>query len=279
MKKNNIILALAFACSGLVAACNNSNDDKKPNEEKKLSMQVKEDTVMYKLDSVNMIGYAAWDASKEGKRPVILVVPEWWGLNDYTKSRVKQLAELGYLAFGVDMYGNGLQADNPKLAGELAMPFYKDPAMAKGRFDAAMARALSYPQADAGKVAAIGYCFGGTQVLNMALLGDPLKGVVSFHGGLETAPVDKSLLKAEILICNGEADSFVPAAQIASFRKQLDSVGATYTFKNYPGATHAFTNPAATETGKKFDMPISYNAAADTASWNEMKGFFEKIFK
>ncbi|MBC7937989.1 MAG: dienelactone hydrolase family protein [Rhizobacter sp.] len=268
---------MAAALIFSVAACNNNST--KTAEENPVAMQVKEDTVMYKLDSVGMIGYVAWDASTDTKRPVVMVVPEWWGLNDYTKSRVKQLAELGYLAFGVDMYGNGMKADNPELAGELATPFYKDPAMAKARFDAALAKALSYPAADNSNVAAIGYCFGGTQVINVALLGDQLKGVVSFHGGLETAPVNKDLLKANILICHGEADDFVPAAQVAAFRKKLDSIGANYTFKSYPGATHAFSNPGATETGKKFDMPIAYNAAADTTSWKEMRSFFDKIFK
>lgn len=277
MKKKNLLLA-AIVAAGFLAACN-SKDEKKTGAEQQGSMQVKEDTAMYKLDSVNMIGYVAWDASTDKKRPVVLVVPEWWGLNDYTKSRVKQLAELGYIAFAVDMYGNGMQADNPKLAGELATPFYKDPAMAKARFDAALAKALSYAAADNSKVAAIGYCFGGTQVLNFALLGESLKGVVSFHGGLETVPADKNLLKADILVCHGEADSFVPAEQVAAFRKKLDSIGASYTFKSYAGATHAFSNPGATETGKKFSMPIAYNAAADTASWNEMKAFFGKIFK
>lgn len=275
MKKINFLMAAALIFS--VAACNNNST--KTAEENPVAMQVKEDTVMYKLDSVGMIGYVAWDASTDTKRPVVMVVPEWWGLNDYTKSRVKQLAELGYLAFGVDMYGNGMKADNPELAGELATPFYKDPAMAKARFDAALAKALSYPAADNSNVAAIGYCFGGTQVINVALLGDQLKGVVSFHGGLETAPVNKDLLKANILICHGEADDFVPAAQVAAFRKKLDSIGANYTFKSYPGATHAFSNPGATETGKKFDMPIAYNAAADTTSWKEMRSFFDKIFK
>lgn len=278
MKKMNLFFAGTVFLLVSMTACNN-NSDKTTTGEQPLVMQIKEDTVRYSSDTVSMIGYVAWDASTDKKRPVVLVVPEWWGLNDYCKSRVKQLAELGYLAFAVDMYGNGMTADNPKLAGELAMPFYQDPAMAKKRFDAAMAKALSYPAADNSKVAAIGYCFGGTQVLNMALLGDPLKGVVSFHGGLETAPVDKSLLKADILICHGEADPFVPAEQVAAFRKKLDSIAAPYTFKGYAGATHAFTNPASTENGKKFNLPIAYNAAADSASWNEMKTFFGKIFK
>ena len=273
MKKINLLLALVV---GLLAACN--TNDSKTTTETKLNMQVKEDTALYHLDSINMVGYVAWDASTDKKRPVVMVVPEWWGLNEYTKSRARQLAELGYLAFVVDMYGNGMQAENPTVAGEMATPFYKDPAMAKARFDAAMARALLYAPADNSNVAAIGYCFGGTQVLNVALLGGALKGVVSFHGGLETAPADKALLKADMLICHGEADGFVPEAQVASFRKKLDSIGASYTFKSYANATHAFTNPKATETGKKFEMPIEYNAAADSASWKDMKAFFDKIF-
>lgn len=277
MKKKKLITGVAFLLLVSFSACN--NNENKTGEKAPIAMEIKEDTALYKADTVSMIGYAAWDASSDKKRPVVLVVPEWWGLNDYTKSRVKQLAEIGYLAFAVDMYGNGMQADNPKLAGELATPFYKDPAMAKARFDAALSRALSYPAADNNKVAAIGYCFGGTMVLNMAFLGTDLKGVVSFHGGLETAPVKKELLKADILVCHGEADSFVPAGQVTAFRKKLDSVGAPYTFKSYAGATHAFSNPGATETGKKFDMPIAYNAAADTASWNDMKAFFGKIFR
>ncbi|RYY49056.1 MAG: dienelactone hydrolase family protein [Chitinophagaceae bacterium] len=277
MKPNKLftmLCAVAFA----VASCD-SKKDEKAVAEKPVDMQIKEDTALYNLDTVGMVGYVAWDASSDKQRPVVLVVPEWWGLNDYTKSRVKQLAGLGYLAFAVDMYGNGMQAADPGQAEKLATPFYKDPTMAKSRFDAAMTKALSYAVADKGKVAAIGYCFGGTQVLNMALLGEPLKGVVSFHGGLETVPADKGLLKANILVCHGEADNFVPADQVAAFRKKLDSIAAPYSFKTYPGATHAFSNPGATATGKKFNMPISYNAAADTASWNEMKAFFGTIFK
>jgi dienelactone hydrolase len=280
MKKINLFLLMPLISALAMFSCDSNNQKTPANDEgQKLAMEIKEDTVMYKLDTIPMIGYVAWDNSTDKKRPVVMVVHEWWGLNDYTKSRVKQLAGLGYLAFAVDMYGNGMTADNPTLAGRLATPFYKDPAMAKARFDAAMQKALSYPVADNNQVAAIGYCFGGTQVLNMALLGDALKGVVSFHGGLETVPVNKDLLKSNILICHGEADSFVPAEQVTAFRKKLDSIGAAYTFKGYPGATHAFTNPGATETGKKFDMPISYNAAADTASWNEMKNFLGRIFK
>jgi dienelactone hydrolase len=226
-----------------------------------------------------MDGYVAWDTAVAGKRPVVLVVHEWWGLNDYVKRRVRELAGLGYLAMAVDFYGNGKRADNPTDAGNLAGPFYKDPAMAQARFDAALNAVRKYEQADSSKIAAIGYCFGGTQVLNMANLGENLLGVVSFHGGLQVVTPDKAKLKAQVLVCHGGADPFVPAEQVAQFRKQMDSIGAKYTFKEYAGATHAFSNPDATATGEKFKIPIAYNAAADTASWNEMKTFFGTIFK
>ena len=179
----------------------------------------------------------------------------------------------------VDMYGNARQADNPESAGKMATPFYQDPAMAKQRFDAALAKIKSYSQADTSKVAAIGYCFGGAMVLNLARLGEDLDGVVSFHGGLVGTPADKNLLKAKILVCHGAADPFVPQTEVDQFKKQMDSIGANYTFKAYEGATHAFTNPAATETGQKFNIPVAYNAAADSASWKDMHDFFAIIFK
>ena len=188
----------------------------------------------------------AYDENIEGKRPAVLVVHEWWGLNDYVKMRVRELAKLGYIAMALDMYGNGKRADNPTDAGNLAGPFYQNPQMAKERFDAALVKLKSYSQADASKVAAIGYCFGGTQVLNMANLGEDLVAVVSFHGGLKVVTPDKNLLKAQVLVCHGAADPFVPQAEVDLFRKQMDSIGAKYTFKAYEGATHAFSNPDAT---------------------------------
>ncbi len=259
------------------ASCNNSNSKKDTAKETPV-MQIKEEAVSYTMDSVTMNGFVAYDASTDKKRPVVLVVHEWWGLNDYAKSRAIKLAEMGYLAMAVDFYGNGQQADNPELAGKLATPFYKQPAMAKARFDAALAKVKTMAVADTNQIAAIGYCFGGAQVLNMARMGSPLKGVVSFHGNLVGVPANKNLLTANVLVCHGEADSFVPATEVAQFKKQMDSIGATYTFKGYAGATHAFTNPAATAMGTKFSIPIAYNEAADITSWNDMKVFFGKIF-
>jgi dienelactone hydrolase len=226
-----------------------------------------------------MKGFVAYDSNNTSKMPVVLVVHEWWGLNEYPKKRARQLAELGYLAMAVDMFGNGQTTGHPDTAQMLAGPFYQDPQMAKTRFDAAVAKVQTLTQADTSKIAAIGYCFGGGVLLNLARLGQNLDGVVSFHGSLIGTPASKDLLKAKILVCNGEADPMVPKVQVDLFKKQMDSIGASYTFKSYPDATHAFTNPDATATGKKFNIPVAYNAAADTASWKEMKDFLGTVFK
>jgi len=273
-----------------LTACNNSsstspssdstsNQTSDSTKQMAMTPTLKEENVTYSANGVTMNGYVVYDSSKQGKRPAVLVVHEWWGLNDYPKMRARKLAELGYFAMAVDMYGNGKIADNPTDAGKMAGAFYQNPQMAKSRFDAALNKLRSYSQVDANNIAAIGYCFGGGVVLNMARLGEDLKGVVSFHGNLIGAPADKKLLKAKILVCHGAADSFVKATDVAQFKKQMDSIGADYTFKQYPNATHAFTNPASTENGEKFKMPIKYNAEADSASWNDMKEFFARIFK
>lgn len=240
---------------------------------------LKEENVTYTSSGVEMKGFIVYDENFSGKRPVVLVVPEWWGLNDYARMRARKLAESGYLAMAVDIYGGGKIASDPKTAQELASPFYTNPQLAKSRLDAAIAKIRENPLADRDKMAAIGYCFGGSVVLNSAKLGANLAGVVSFHGGLAGVPADRKLLKAIILVCNGGADKFVSQKDIDGFRQQLDSIGAVYTFKSYPGATHAFTNPEATKIGKQFNMPIEYNEAGDKASWNDMQNFLESLFK
>ena len=283
MKK--IVYFFFVACSIVFISCNNNTDSKtsaNDSTEKKDSMNsasIKEDAVEYSADTVKMNGYVAYDANVEGKRPVVLVVPEWWGLTDYPRMRAKQLAQLGYLAMAVDMYGNGKTVDNPTDAQNMSMPFYQDPQMGYKRLMAAAAKIKTDPHADTSKMAAIGYCFGGGMVLNAARLGADFDGVVSFHGSLVGAPAKKGLIKADILVCHGDADPFVPAKDVQAFKKSMDSVGAHYTFKAYPGALHAFTNPGATELGKKFNLPIAYNAAADSASWNDMKEFFGKVLR
>ena len=238
---------------------------------------IKEEPVSYTLDGTNYKGYVSYDSNNKDKRPGILVVHEWWGLNDYSRMRARKLAELGYIAMAVDMYGDGKTGDDPKAAMALATPYYKDPTLAKTRLDAAINKLKSFPQTDSSKMAAIGYCYGGFIVLNAAKLGADLKGVVSFHGDLTGVPVNRDLLKARILVCHGDSDQFVNS-QVAGFKKSMDSAKIDYTFKHYANATHVFTNPASTENGKKFNMPIKYNAAADSASWNDMRDFFKKIF-
>lgn len=244
-----------------------------------MAPKIKEEVVTYSANGVTLKGFVAYDENVKGKRPAVLVVPEWWGLNDYTKSRARQLAVLGYIAMAADMFGNGKIAANPTEAQSLTAPFYQDPKLAKERLDAALTKVKDYSQTDSNNIAAIGYCFGGSVVLNSAKLGSPLKGVVSFHGGLAGVPADKELLKAKILVCHGAADKFVTQQAVDAFKHQMDSIGADYTFKVYPNATHAFTNPDATKIGKQFNMPIEYNAEADKKSWNDMKAFFAGLFK
>jgi dienelactone hydrolase len=239
---------------------------------------IKGEEVTYTVDGTTMKSFVAYDEKQSGKRPAILVIPEWWGNNEYSKMRARMLAELGYIAIAVDMYGNGKLGTNPKEAGELATPFYQDPPLAQKRIEGAMNKIKEYAQADTTRLAAIGYCFGGSMVLNAAKIGMDFKGVVSFHGGLATVPATAGTTKANILVCHGGADKFISEDELKNFRQNLDDMKVPYTFKVYEGATHAFTNPAATETGKKFNMPIEYNEAADKQSWEDMKAFFKTIF-
>jgi len=245
--------------------------------EKAPSSKIKEDKVTYSVGSSVFKGVVVYDENLKGKRPAVLVVHEWWGLTDYPIMRARKLAELGYIAMAVDMFGNGTIAANPKEAQELTTPFYKDPQLSKTRLEAALAKLKTFKQTDINNVFAIGYCFGGSVVLNSAKLGADLKGVVSFHGGLAGVPANKDLLKAKILICHGAADKFVSENDVNAFKHQMDSIGANYKFITYANATHAFTNPGATAIGKKFDMPIEYNEKADVDSWNDMKMFFNKV--
>jgi dienelactone hydrolase len=234
--------------------------------------------VTYSSEGITLKGYVAYNADQKGKRPAIVVVPEWWGNNDYAKMRARMLAELGYIAIAADYYGDGKLATDPQMAQEYAMPFYKDPNMGRLRMEAAISKLKEYAQTDEKNIAAIGYCFGGSMVLNAAKMGTKLKGVVSFHGGLETAPASRGSVTGKILVCNGAADKFVSAEDIINFRKNLDTAGVSYQFIDYKDATHAFTNPESTENGKKFKLPIAYNEAADKKSWVDMKVFLKTTF-
>lgn len=231
-------------------------------------------------DGTIMKGYLASDGASTGSRPGVLVVHEWWGHNDYARKRAEMLAGMGYVALAVDMYGGGQQAAHPADAGKFAGAVRKNLPLMKERFLAALELLRAQPGVDPARIAAIGYCFGGGVVLEMARSGIDLKGVASFHGSLAGSSLARAgQVKARVLVLNGAADSFVTAEQIAAFKQEMEAAGVNYTFIDYPGALHSFTNPAADEYAKQFNMPIGYNAAADQASWRELEKFLAEVFR
>ena len=203
--------------------------------------------VEYEGGGATMRGWFAYDANRSGPRPGVLVVHEWWGTNDYTRRRARMLAEMGYAALAVDMYGDGRQADHPEQAKAFMDEVMSDMAAAEARFRAAQEWLAAQPQTDAEHIAAIGYCFGGAVVLHMARAGDDLDGVASFHGMLATdRPARPGRVQAAALVCHGADDPFVPAEQVEAFRTEMAKASVDLEFHAYPGAVHAFTNPAAT---------------------------------
>lgn len=233
----------------------------------------------YEAEGKTYKGYLAYDDSIKGKRPGILVVHEWWGHNEYARKRARMLAELGYVALALDMYGDGKKAEHPDDAGAFSAAVMKNMPSARKRFEAALALLKKHKLTDSQNIAAIGYCFGGGVVLNMARLGADLKGVVSFHGGLGSKVESKpGAIKAKILVCNGEEDVTITAEQIKAFKAEMKKAGVDYRFKNYAGARHSFTNPEADKYGKKFNIPLAYNKKADEQSWADMKAFLKDLF-
>ena len=237
--------------------------------------------VAYEHAGTKLEGYLAYDDSRtsaDKKSPGVLVVPEWWGLTGYAKGRAEQLAQLGYVAFAADMYGAGVTTTDAKKAGELAGQFYGKPLMAE-RAQAGLDQLLATGLVQAEKVAAIGYCFGGSTVQALAYSGAPLVGIVSFHGGLIPVPAEAAArTKAKILVCHGAVDPFISAADLAAFTKAMNDGKFDYQFISYAGAVHAFTNPQADEIAKAAGIPIAYNAAADHRSWGHMRQFFKEVF-
>jgi dienelactone hydrolase len=234
--------------------------------------------VSYSAGGTTMKGYIAYDNSLTKRRPGVLVVHEWWGHNDYARIRARQLAKLGYTAMALDMYGNGKQVNHPKEAGAFAAEIRQNLPLMKQRFEAAMRVLKDHDTVLNTRIAAIGYCFGGGVVLEMARQGERLKGVVSFHGSLATQhPARKGKVKAEILVLNGDADPFTKPEQITAFKQEMEQAGVKYKFISYPHAKHAFTNPAADFLGRKFNLPLAYNKEADEASWKEMERFLAQV--
>jgi dienelactone hydrolase len=232
--------------------------------------------VSYEAGGAHLKGHLFYDDAVKGKRPGVIVVHEWWGLNDYAKQRARMLAEAGYVALAADMYGDGQTTEHPAEAGQFAMAVSKDPAGAKARFEAGLDVLKKDPHTDAARLAAIGYCFGGGVVLNMARQGLDLKGVVSFHGSLNPIePAKPGAVKARLLICHGAADPMVTHDIVEAFLKEMDAAGADYVFMSFAKAKHSFTNPGADAHGLE---GLAYNAEADRLSWKAMLDFFVDIF-
>ncbi|WP_127478690.1 dienelactone hydrolase family protein [Sulfurivermis fontis] len=235
--------------------------------------------VSYRAGDTVMKGYLAYDDAIQGKRPGVLVVHEWWGHNEYARKRARMLAELGYTALAVDMYGDGKTAEHPEDAGKFATAVNSDMAQRRARFLAAKALLERHPTVAADAIAAIGYCFGGGVVLNMAREGVDLRAVASFHGAIASRKLaEPGTVKARVLVLNGAADPMVTERQIEVFHQEMTAAGVDYRFVNYAGARHAFTNPDADGYGQRFGLPLAYHPEADARSWAELKTFLRDTF-
>jgi len=238
---------------------------------------MKVETVEYRHGDTVLEGYMAYDDAFQGKRPGVLVVHEWWGQNDYVRKRAERLARLGFVAFALDMYGKGKATRDAKEAAQWSGAFKADRKFGRARAAAGLDVLMKHPLVDGKRVAAIGYCFGGTVVLEMARGGANLAGVASFHGGLDAQnPAEPGSLKAKVLVLHGGDDPFVPQAQLAAFEDEMRKAGADWQVHVYGGAVHAFTNPEADGFGLK---GAAYNENADRRSWEDMRVFLAEIFR
>lgn len=241
-----------------------------------LRAEIQETVVEYQAGDVLCEGLHVVDTAKTGKLPSVLIIHQWTGLSENEKMRARMLAELGYNVFAADVYGKGIRPQ-PPAAGQEAGKYKTNRKLYRERMLAALDVLVKQPQTDAAQVAAIGYCFGGTGVIELARSGALLKGVASFHGGLDSpAPADGKNIKGKVLALHGADDPFVPAKDIAAFEQEMKDAKVDYKLVSYPGAVHSFTQKAA---GNDNSKGAAYNEAADKASWEEMKAFFDRIFK
>jgi dienelactone hydrolase len=238
---------------------------------------IKSEPIEYKQGDSAFQGVLYYDDADAAPRRAVLVCHEWWGLNDYSKKRAEQLAQMGYVALAVDVYGKGVQAKTMEEAGKMATALKDDRATLRARINAALTALKSRKEVDPKRIAAIGYCFGGTTALELARSGADILGVVSFHGGLSTpSPEDAKNIKGKILACTGGDDPFVKLEEVHEFILEMKAANVNYQIDLYGGAVHGFTNPAA---GNDPTKGMAYNEQADHRSWQAMKDFFGEIFK
>jgi dienelactone hydrolase len=234
-------------------------------------------TVEYKHGAATLEGYLAYDDAGTARRPGVLVVHAWMGIDDNARQRARMLAELGYVAFVADIYGKGIRPTTRDEAAKQAGSFKKDRALLRARVNAGLATLLVQPKVDPSKTAAIGYCFGGTTVLELARSGAKVAGVVSFHGGLDSpSPADGKNIKAKVLVLHGAEDGGISATDKAAFEKELADAKVDWQLVEYGGAVHCFTHK---DAGNDPSKGCAYNAAADTRSWAAMRAFFDELFK
>lgn len=230
-------------------------------------------------DGTQLLGYYAYDDAIKVKQPGILVVHEWWGLNDYARHRATQLAKLGYAALAIDMYGDGKHTEKAGEAMEMMHGVFNGASTSMIRAKAGLELLKAQPQVDVSKLGAIGYCFGGKIVLDMARAGIPLNGIASFHGVLAPAtPAKAGEVKAKILVLHGAADTMVKAEDVAAFKAEMKAANVPYKLVIYPNAKHGFSSPDADRLGKENKIDVAYNAKADKESWIDMRQFFNSVF-
>ena len=277
MKKLKSIFLLLFAV--LLFSCGKQKSADNQQEQAASKPDIVGEEVSYATDSTEMKGYIVYDKNMEGKRPGIIVVHEWWGHNEYTRKRADMLAELGYTALAIDMYGDGKQAEHPDDAGKFMNQVISNMDEANARFMKALETLKNHPTVSEENIAAVGYCFGGSVVLTMANAGYDLKAVAAFHSGVQLPVPPSADIKAKILVCNGAADPFISPESVVQFKAAMDSVGADYTYIAYDSAVHAFTSPDADDLGEKFGLPLAYNEKADNASWAELQTLLTSVFE
>jgi len=257
--KSTVTLALAL-CAALPAGA-----------------ELKTREVVYKQGETELQGYFAWDDAAPGKRPGVVVVHEWWGHNAHARHQAERLAREGYVAFALDMYGKGKVTTHPADAQAFATEAASNLGVLTARFEAALAQLEAHPSVDPERIAALGYCFGGSVVLGMARAGADLDAVVTFHAGIAPVgpPAGPGTVKARLLVLNGADDAMVTQEQLAAFRKEMEDAKARFEIVNLPGARHSFTNPDADKVG----IPnLAYSAEADARSWAAMKAMLAEVF-
>lgn len=232
--------------------------------------------VEYKDGDTVLEGYLAVDDAAKGKRPGILVVHAWMGIDDNVKKHTDLLAQLGYVALAADIYGKGVRPKDKDEAGKLAGKYKGDRTLLRQRVTAGLTELTKQTNVDVAKTAAVGYCFGGTTVLELARSGAQIAGVVTVHGGLDSpTPADGKNIKAKVLVLHGAADPYSKPADVAAFQKELTDAKVDWQFDQFGGAVHCFTDPTA---GSDAAQGCAYDAAADKRSWTAMKAFFDELF-